>query len=121
MVNVGGNNAGANVVGKIEGAAQNINQDHGRQNQAFGGGGQVGEIFFAAFIALFILMMGHQRIGADADDFVKQIQGEQIVGKGAAHGAEQGQGEAGVETRLRVLLQAAHIAGRVKHRDHPEE
>jgi len=60
-------------------------------------------------------------IGRYADDLVKEIKGEEVVGEGATNGAEQREGEAGAEARLGVLLQAAHVAGGVKHGHHPQE
>ena len=109
------------VVGEVQGAGQHVDQHHRRQDQALGGGGQVDQVFLAALVAFLVLVMGDQRIGADADDLVEQIKREQVVGERAADGAEQRQGEAGVEARLRVLVEAAHVAGRVEDRQHPQE
>ena len=127
MVDVGRQNAileqdaGMRVVGEIQCPRQHIDQHHRREDQPFRGGRQVSEVFLSAFVTFFILVMRDQGIGADADDLVKQIKGQQIVREGAAHRAEQRQGKASVESRLIVLVQAAHVTGRIEHCHHPQE
>ena len=120
-VNIRRQDAGGDVVGEVEVPLQDVDQDHGRQHQALGGAGQIGEVFPAALVAFLVLVVGDQGIGADADNLVEKIQGKQVVGEGAADGAEQGQGEAGVEARLLMLVEAAHITRRVEHSDDPQE
>jgi hypothetical protein len=113
--------AGSDVVAEVQGAGQHVDQDHGRQHETFGGSGQIDDVFLGTFVAFFILVMSHQRIGADADDLVEEVHGQQIVGKGYADGAEQRQGKAGVETGLGMFMQAAHISGRIEHCQDPEK
>ena len=109
------------VVGEVEVPGKNVDHDHGRENEALGGGGKVGQILLAALVAFLVLVMGHERIGADADNLVEQIEGQQVIGEGAADGAEQGQGKAGVEARLLVLVEAPHVSRRIEDCDHPQE
>jgi hypothetical protein len=98
-----------------------VDQDHRRQDQALGGGGQVNDVLLGPFVALPVLVMGDQGVGADADDFIEEIEGEEVVGKGDPHGPEQGQGETGVEPGLGMLVQPPHVAGRVENRQNPEK
>ena len=112
--------AGGDVGGEIKRAGQHIDQDHGRQQEDLGGGGQVDDIFPASFVAFLVLVMGDQRIGADGDDLVEEIQGEQVVGEGHPDGPEDRQGKTGVEPGLGMLLEAAHVAHRIKDRNHPQ-
>ncbi len=108
-------------MGEIEAARQDVDENHGRENQSLGRGREVNEILLSAFVAFLVLVVGHQRIGADADNFVEQVERQKIVRERAAHGAEQRQGKAGIEARLGVFLEAAHVTGGVKNRQHPEE
>ena len=121
VVDVGGQYPGVRVGGEIERPREDIDQDHGRQDEPFCSGGQVDEVFLGALVALLILVVRDKRVGRDADDLVEEIEREEIVGKRAADRTEEGEGKAGVETRLGMLLEAAHVAGRIKHRDHPQE
>ncbi len=53
--------------------------------------------------------MGNKRVGADGDDLIEEVHGEEIVGKGDADCPEDGQGEAGVKTGLSMFFKAAHV------------
>ena len=89
--------AGVDVGGEVEGAGENVDQHHRRQDQALGGGREVGQIFLSAFVTFLVLVMRHQRISRDADDFVEEVKREQVVGERAADCAEQRQREAGAD------------------------
>ena len=65
-------------------------------------------------------MMGNQRIGADRDDLVEEVEGEEVVGEGHTDGTEDGQGETGVETGLGMFVQSPHIAHGIEDGDGPE-
>ena len=106
--------------GKIQGAGQDVNENHCRQEKCFGGGGQVNQILSAAIVSFIILMVGNQRIGADRDNLIEKIHGEKIVGKGHADGPEDGQGETGIKPSLCVFFESAHVAHRIKNGDRPE-
>ena len=114
-------NAGVGVGGEVERSGEDVDQHHRRENESLGRSGQIGQVLPAALVAFLVLVMGDQRVRGDADDLVEEIQREQIVGEGAPDGAEKRQCETGIEAGLRVLPEAAHIAGRIEHRDHPEK
>jgi len=117
----GWKDAGGDIGGEIQGAGQHIDQDHRRQQQSLGGGSQVNDVLTGAGVGFLILMMGDQGVGADADNLVKEIHGEEVVGEGHPDRPEQRQGEAGVEAGLGVFFEAAHIAHGVEDRQHPQE
>ena len=120
LVDIGREDAGRDIGGKVEGAGQHIDENHGRQQEGLGGCCQVDNVFPGAMIAFFILMMGDQRIGADGDDLVKEVQGEKIVGEGHTDGTEDGQREAGIEPGLGMFVQAPHISHGIEDGDGPE-
>jgi len=109
------------VVGKVQIAREHVDDDHGGQHQTLGRSGQVDDILARAFIPLFVLVVGHQGVGADADHLIEQVEGKEVVRKGHAHGSEQGQRETDAEAGLGVLLEAAHVARRVEHGDNPQK
>jgi hypothetical protein len=86
--------------GKIQGAALNVNQNHGRQQKSLGSEHQINNIFSATKIPFLVLVVCNQRIGKDGNDFIKQIEGEQIGGKCRPHGAADSHSVAKVESCL---------------------
>jgi hypothetical protein len=71
---------------------------------SFGGSRQVDKIFTSAVISLLVLVVSNQGIGADRDNLVEKIHGEEVVGKGDADCSKDGQGETGIEPGLGMLL-----------------
>ena len=67
---------------EIEGAAQDIGQSQGRQQEGLGSEHQVDEVFSAAVIAPFVLMVHDQRIGKDGNHLVAEVEGEEAAGQG---------------------------------------
>ncbi len=65
-------------------------------------------------------MMGNQRIGADRDDLVEEVQGKEVVGKGDPDGPERCQGKTGIEAGLGMFLEAPHIAHGVEDGNDPQ-
>jgi len=114
-------NTGTDIGGKIQGAGQHIDKDHGRQDKALGGSGQINNIFSGPGIAFLVLMMRNKWISADTDNLIKEIQGKKIIGKSHSDGTEEGQGKTGVKPGLGMFLQAAHIAHGVKYSYNPEK
>src|ERR1019366_6139623 len=121
VVDADGENASVDVGGEVERAGKQVEHYHRGENEALGGGGEVNEVFAGAFVAFVVLMVGYQRVSDDADDLVEKIEREEIVGERAADGAEEREGETGVEARLLMLMETAHVAGGVKDGQHPEE
>jgi hypothetical protein len=66
-------------------------------------------------------VVGNEGVGRNADNFLEQIKGEQIVGKGTSNRTKQSQGKTGIESCLRVLLQSAHVSHRIEDGDYPEK
>jgi len=65
-------------------------------------------------------VVGHQRVGGEGDGFVKNKEGENVGGKGDAHGPRNGEGEADVETGLVFFVVTTHIADRVQRGHDPQ-
>ena len=105
---------------KVQGAAEDIGKDQGRQEKELAGTDQVNQIFLRSGVGFEILVMRDQGIGEQGDDFVKQVQGEDIAGKGDALGTEDGDREAKVVPRLGVFLEGTHVAD-VVGRGHPPQ
>ena len=120
-VGVGGKHALLDPHGEIQGAGHDIGEDNGRQQKGLGRAGQVDHVLAAPLEGLGVLMMGHQGVGVDGDEFVEEIKAEQIPGKGHAHGPDDGHGKAVVVAGLGVFLQGAHVADIVKGNHDPEE
>jgi hypothetical protein len=65
--------------------------------------------------------MGDEWIRGYRQDFVEDIQGDQVSGEGHAHGAENGQGKTEVISRLSMLLQCPHVSYGVDRYQDPEK
>ena len=77
---------------------------------------QVGQVGASAGAGLAVLVVGDERVGREREHLVEEIEREQVAGEGDAEGGAEGDGEEGVEARLGVLLQAAHVADRIERR-----
>jgi len=109
LVHIGGEDTRGDVCGEIERSGQDIDENHGRQEKGLGGRGEIDQIFASAVVSFLVLMVGNQRIGADRDDFIKQVHGKEVVGEGNPYGAKDGQGETGVKASLGMFVQPPHV------------
>ena len=87
-----------------------VGDDHGRQDQGYGGAHDVEEVLAPRGAGLGVLVMGDQGIGSQGKHLVKEVQGEQVGAKGHPDGGGQGHREKAVVAGLGVLIQAAHVA-----------
>ena len=105
---------------KVKGSGQNVDKDHGRQQEQLGRSCQVDNVFSCPGVALIVLVMCNQWIGADRHYLIKKVQGKKVVGQRNTDGSEDRQGKSGVEPGLGMFLQSPHIAHRVIDRNSPE-
>jgi hypothetical protein len=120
-INISRKNASADIGGKVKGAGQDINQGHSRQDKELGRRSQVDNILSRSHVPLIILVVGNQRIGADRNDLVKEVQGEEVIGKGNTDGPEERQGKTGIKAGLGMFMQTAHVAHGIENRNDPQK
>src|SRR4030042_6026571 len=65
--------------------------------------------------------MGDEWIRGHRQDFVEDVQGDQVSGEGYAHGPENGQGKTEVVSCLSMLLQCPHVSYGVDGYQDPEK
>src|SRR5262249_60927943 len=109
------------AVAKLERARGVVCQDYRRQQEDLGGSQKVDDVLARAGFRLGGFFVPHQGIGDKGQAFVEQKQGEQVGGECHAQGRAERQREAGEIASLRVLLQGAHVADRVKRGQDPEQ
>ena len=119
---VGGEHAGEHVAqAHVQGAAEHVGHDHGREQEKLGGTHEVDQVLARPGEALRVLVVGDQGIREDGDHLVEEVEREHVGREGHAHGAEDGHREAEVVAGLGVLVEPAHVAHVVAGGEAPEE
>ena len=65
--------------------------------------------------------MSNQWIRADADNLIKEIQGEKVVSKSHTDCPEESQCKTGIKSGLGMFVQTAHVAHGIEHCNNPQE
>jgi hypothetical protein len=105
----------------IERPAQDVREDHGREEEELRGAHEVDQILAAACIPLLVLVVGDERIGEHGDDLVEKIERRHVGGEGHALGTEDGHRKTHIVARLSMLAQAPHVPYVVARRQEPEK
>jgi len=105
---------------EIGGADRPIGPHQGEEQESDRGAHQIAQVHAPGAARLPGARVGHQGIGGEGDGLIENEEGENVGGKGDAHGAGDGDGEADVEPGLVLLVVGAHVADRVQGGDDPQ-
>ena len=98
-----------------------ISQREAGQQEGFGGADQIDHITPAASPGSVVFFVVDQRVGDQAQRFIKDYQREQIGGKSPAHSGGERHCKSSEKPGLVLFLQTAHIADGIERREDPQQ